>query len=190
MPDLTGHGNDLTLKGGAVAAFGELSLDGNSQYGEFPSNFLVGVNAYSVACWVKFVGVGSWMRIWDFGTGTDSYLLLSATEGTDGIPAYYARLNGGDHQTVKTTQALPLNKWVHMTVTYDGTRVSIYRNGALDVTLQSTIKPADLGPTARYWIGRSQYDHDAFFTGSYRDFRVFSRALSPEEVQKLTQGLN
>ena len=188
VPDLSGNGYQLTLKGGAVADNGELLLDGNAQYAEFPNNFLAGVNSYSVTCWVKVLEVRYWARIFDFGSDTGNYLILSSSREMTGKPEYAAAIDYVDQQHTESSEPLPLNKWAHIAATSDGTYGAIYQNGVLVGSGSSTVKPSYLPQPANYWIGRSQYTHDAYFKGNIQDFRVFSRAIRADEVQKLAKG--
>ncbi len=51
--------------------------------------------------------------------------------------------------------------------------------------LAETTARADLGATANDWIGRSEFTKDPFFDGAVDEFRIYDRALSPEEIQAL-----
>jgi hypothetical protein len=45
--------------------------------------------------------------------------------------------------------------------------------------------PQDLGQTTQNWLGRSQYEDDAYFSGYLADLSIYSRALSPAEIRYL-----
>ena len=45
--------------------------------------------------------------------------------------------------------------------------------------------PADLGVTTQNWIGRSQYEGDAYFMGMLDEFHIYNRALSTGEIRYL-----
>jgi hypothetical protein len=90
---------------------------------------------------------------------------------------FYTRGNGTQ---LDGAEEVPLGRWTHVTVTYDGTRRRYYLNGELD--FESTLysgplvhDPAFLG------IGA---DVTGFpFTGMLDEVRFWRRALSAEEVR-------
>jgi hypothetical protein len=45
-----------------------------------------------------------------------------------------------------------------------------------------------LGSTANNYIGRSQFSIDPYLEGSVDEFRIYNRALSPDEIQALANG--
>ena len=187
---MTGHGWDLTLINGAFASKGVLMLNGNSQYAEFPSGLLLGLNAYTISCWVNISAIAYWARIWDFGRGQNNHIIFAESETTTGVPTFQARINGGKEQRISTSMVHPLNKWIHMAVSFDGAKVSIFINGKEDVSGPCSFKPADLGVTTQNWLGKSWWSADGYFTGSIADFRIYESALTADEVMKMySQGV-
>ncbi|MFN8471119.1 MAG: LamG-like jellyroll fold domain-containing protein [Anaerolineae bacterium] len=80
--------------------------------------------------------------------------------------------------------ALTLNEWNHVVLTYDGASVSLYINGVLDHAT-----PSDLGvPCAgqqTVWLGNVPGSLGGPFAGSLDDVRVYPRAISPLEITAL-----
>jgi hypothetical protein len=69
-----------------------------------------------------------------------------------------------------------------MTLDADKDVAKLYVNGKLMATQEAvTLTPSELGATANNWIGRSQFP-DPFFKGSFDEFRIYNKALTPEEV--------
>ena len=75
-------------------------------------------------------------------------------------------------------QELPLNTWVHYAGTFDGTRLKLYRTGALVADRPATGVRAN---TRDVYIGRGW----AAFQRVIDDVRLYSRAITPEEVKNL-----
>ncbi len=78
--------------------------------------------------------------------------------------------------------ALPTNTWTHVAVTYDGTTMRAYVNGALYGTPQAINLPAleRTAPGRVAWIfGAGNAD---YFSGTIDEVRVYGRALSQAEV--------
>ena len=47
------------------------------------------------------------------------------------------------------------------------------------------VLPRSFGSTTQNYLGDSQWEGDAFFTGSLDEFRIYNRALSEAEVRYL-----
>ncbi len=80
-----------------------------------------------------------------------------------------------------STGTISINTWSHIVATYDGTNVSFYINGVLDST-QAMQTPQDNITT--FAIGNDSWTGN-YWAGSLDDVRLYSRALSANEVQAL-----
>ncbi|WP_420852197.1 DUF5695 domain-containing protein [Paenibacillus hamazuiensis] len=189
--DSSGGGRTATLNGsGATWAAGKISnavsLNGSSSYVSMPSGIVSGLNDFTISAWVKIGSLGDWARIFDFGTGTGSYMFLSPQPGGAGLR--YAITTGGNgaEQQLSYTQATPTGTWQHVAVTLSGTTGTLYVNGTAVATNTSmTLKPSSLGNTTQNYIGKSQYTGDAYLNGLVDDFRIYNRALSASEIGAL-----
>ena len=160
-----------------------LSLDGTSQYVQVPNSV---ANASSFAAWVKWDGGNDWQRIFDFGAGTNKYFFLTPRANT-GVMRFAIK-NGGAEQQINAPVALPTNSWCHVAVTLDGSNGILYLDAIPVATNTSlTIRPWQLLTTSNY-LGKSQFGADPFFNGKIDSFRVFSRALSAQEVRDDAYG--
>lgn len=85
---------------------------------------------------------------------------------------------------VKTTGTVPLNTWQHYTVTFNTkNQVRVYVNGLMQAStaipnLNGNAYPVKLG---RLYTTTSGY----FYNGKIDELRIYNRALSPAEVEKL-----
>jgi hypothetical protein len=87
--------------------------------------------------------------------------------------------------------SLPLNQWVHVAATYDGSFTKTYINGVFSVSRSATGDVAD--STANMYIGRSNQEIDPLsggpsFKGMIDDVRFYNRALSESEIESLVTG--
>ncbi len=81
-----------------------------------------------------------------------------------------------EYQGPQTVEEIPLNEWVHVAATYDGSVGKIYFNGAVSGECIRSGDPADAGGILR--IGPN-------WDGKIDDVRIYNRALSDEEIQGL-----
>jgi hypothetical protein len=159
-----------------------------AQHARLPSGVTSGLTDFTVSTWVKINAFATWQRIFDFGTGTDNYMFLTA-QG----PAGAGRLRFGirtpsiAEQGVNGTGiALAADAWTHVAVTRSGTTVSLYVNGSLTGSGTVSINPSDLGVTTLNYLGRSQFN-DPYLNAALDDFRLYSHAMSPAEIAAFAQ---
>lgn len=75
--------------------------------------------------------------------------------------------------------------WQHFVFLYDGTNKKIYRNGIL----QNSIVQSSLPGTGLY-LGRYGGYETNMWNGQIGEVRIYNRALSPDEITQLSQGIN
>jgi hypothetical protein len=121
-------------------------------------------------------------RLFDFGTGTSSYMFLAPASG--GNTLRYAITTGGGEQQINGP-ALSAGTWHHVAVTLSGTTGTLYVDGlAAGSNNSMTLKPSSLGSTTQNYIGKSQFP-DPLLNGRVDDFRIYNRALSNAEISML-----
>jgi hypothetical protein len=164
-----------------------VNLDGSNDYVSFPSGLVSTLNDFTIATWVYYRSNTGWQRIFDYGSGTSTFMFLTPKSGAGNRLRFAIKLNGGSEQQINAA-SLSLNTWHHVAVTLSGGVGILYVNG-VEVARNSsmTLKPSDLGSTSQNWIGRSQYSADPYLNGMIDDFRIYSRALSASEIATLAQ---
>ncbi len=187
---------DGTLHGGATFnGDGTLALDGNDGYIDLPNGTISALSNATFEAWVTFSGQGgAWQRIFDFGsnsngedaqgTGT-TYAFLTARVGTDGVIRFAATLdpNGTPRENpVLDGPAMTPGELTHVAVTYDyGNQIArLFVNGKLVASGSVTVALKDI-QDVNNWLGRSNWP-DAYFNGSFSEFRIYDSALSPLQV--------
>ena len=142
------------------------------------------LNDFTVATWVKMDAVSTWMRIFDFGTGTSKYMFLTPQSGvTSGKSNLrFAIKNGNTEQQLNYAHTWQLNTWTHIAITLSGTTATMYVDGEQVATNTNfSIKPSDLGITNKNYIGKSQYN-DPMLRAAVDEFKIFNRALTAAEI--------
>ncbi len=189
-PDSSGNGHAGALAGGAAWATGRrgnaVSLSGGA-YVALPSGLLADVSDVTVSAWVFWNATQTNTRIFDFGSGTGRYLMLTPRHGGSGMVRLAMTVNGRfGEQSIDGTAALPTGQWVHVAVTLSGTTGTLYVNGtAVGANTAMFLAPFRLGSTAQNWLGRSQYSADPGFNGLIDDFRIHRGALTAAQIAAL-----
>jgi hypothetical protein len=164
---------------------GAVKLDGTAtSYVKLGEGLLTSLNDFTVAAWVKMDALSNWMRVFDFGTGTSTYMFLTVQANVSGglSTIRYGIKNTTAEQSISYGYAFPLNTWTHLAITQSGSTVSLYINGELATSNSAiTLKPADIGNTNQNYIGKSQWN-DPLLKGSIDEFKMYNRALSAFEI--------
>jgi hypothetical protein len=170
------------LRGGAVvtndATRGRgLRLAGAGQAVHLPPGVAF---ARTFAAVVKWDGGNAWQRIFDFGTDTSRYVMLTPAAGNGRLTCHLK--TGGAVQALEASSALPVGVWTHVAVTLDGARGVLYRNG-VPVATNAGMNYSPLEVRAQTnFLGRSKFAADPDFRGQFASFRVWGRALSAAEI--------
>ncbi len=154
---------------------------GNS-YVTLPTGVVSTLTNFTIATWVYVDANLNWARLFDFGSGTTSYMFLAPVSG--GNTVRYA-INTGSGEQQLNGPALSAAAWHHLAVTLSGTTGKLYVDGvAVYTTNNMTLKPSSLGSTTLNYIGKSQFP-DPLLNGLVDDFRLYNRALTNSEITAL-----
>lgn len=138
----------------------------------------------TIATWVyNLSSTKSWTRIFDFGNGTDQYMFLTPSNGSE----MRFVMNNGEGEQILSASKLGVGLH-HVAVTIGKESVKIYVDGVEEAESKAfTISPSDLHSVINY-VGRSQFASDEIFGGYLDDFRVYNYALNAEDVSDLYNG--
>ena len=190
--DSSGYGNNGTVINGATWTTGNsgnaVDLDGTNDYSALPAGVVSNANTATLSAWVNLDTVTNWMRIFDFGSGTSTYMNLMPKNGSNGKIRFAIRNNGSSEQIIDGQSAVATGGWHHVAVTLNGATGTLYVDGLqVGQNTTMTLKPSDLGATTQNWIGRSQFA-DPYLDGRVDDFRIYNRAISASEVTSVMNG--
>jgi hypothetical protein len=154
-----------------------LNLSGAGQAVQLPPGVAY---ARTFAAVVKWNGGADWQRIFDFGTDTSRYVMLTPSSGTGRLTCHIKA--GGAVQSIEAPTTLPVGVWTHVAVTLDGSRAVLYRDGQSVATNTGvTLSPVAVLAQTNH-LGRSKFALDPGFSGQFASFRVWGRALSATEI--------
>jgi len=192
VDDSSGNGLNGTLTNGPTfidgpAGVGKaLSFDGTDDYATLPiGNLMSTLSDTTIAMWANYSGSGgAWQRMFDFGSGTSSYLFLTPNMASNQMRVALRTATVGEQ--IITDGALPTG-WHHVAVTIDSVTMTmkLYVDGNLKASGTTRLLPKDMGVTTQNWLAKSQYSADAYYKGALDDFRIYNKALSKGEVMYL-----
>lgn len=183
-------GDAYTLHGGTLVNGRNgkaLSLDGSSQYADINgiADKLAAVSGdFTISVWCNPSAITTWSRIFDFGNGSSgTYVFLTPSTGAN--PRLAMTNNGiAGEQVLDSASSLSTGIWHNVTVTRNGTVTTFYIDGiASGTTSAIDYKFSEIGVMDNYYLGKSQFDADPYFSGMIDDFTVYDYALTEAEVQ-------
>lgn len=160
----------------------QLNFDGDNDYGEI-SNLETGAG-FTFAANVNYDSFNFWSRVFDFGDGIhNNNIMLINHENTPN--ALFVAYSGVDVANLRIGDFWEADTWIHVTATISETGTqSLYKNGELARTLQSTVVPTTKVRNNNY-IGRSAGSIDRYFDGQIDDVVIIDEALDATEIQNL-----
>nr|WP_241520219.1 Ig-like domain-containing protein [Bifidobacterium catulorum] len=202
IADSTGK-YDMTLNGGAkVEQYGDrnnnesLSLRGNGQYAQIDDQlFKDAGDSFTMEFATKTRHDDSG-KFFSFIVGKDGsndtntndqanankYLMFYNSKTA--VKGVISDNNWGNEQGAKVNVANNDNAWHEFKIVVDGTKLAVFRDGALIIFKADTgITMSDLGATTTY-IGKSFYNGDEYWNGAIDDIKVYKGAelTEPESV--------
>lgn len=195
--DASGSGRHGAPLNGTNFVAGKLAqaihLNGTNQYVDFPA-FAPPTN-YTVALWVKLDterGDSKPMNIFGVWYQNQGAYLLDYwhQSGTDFRVRAAVWTGGGWQSDDNCRVRLATNNWYHLAMIYNGSTkvLSTYVNGQLGSSLPNVPAPSSDHPAGsecrlgRSWLADASAD---YLAGTVDDLRVYSRALSRDEVREL-----
>ena len=136
-------------------------------------------DAMTLSAWVKPQSArGTRTIVARLGRGGAAYAVHAAT--AKGGPGGEARLARGTRR-VSVPEDLPLGKWTHVALTYDGSRMRLYKNAGEVSSIPMTGSLRDANGPLR--IG-GRVPGGGWFKGVLDEVRVYNRALSAAEIRR------
>lgn len=169
-------------------------------YLDFPNRMISGQENVTIELWETQEAALDWCRILSIGTnrtgeipgpgGTfvgSETLTLFGNVGAAPINRFARSegrlLNGGpDHDPADYPEA-ELGTEFHQVIVYEKSQCEWrwYRNGVLMEVIPDAEGPLTLDDV-NVWLGRSEFSNDNNFRGTYREVRVYNRALPEDEI--------
>jgi hypothetical protein len=181
--DLAGE-NDGTVEGATwvPGKYGSsLRFDGEGDCVTVPNSAALGLGEeFTIEAWAKAdYPLAEDPIIFKESEGSYSYTLGLGFSETGKAEGWVGEEGGEATESVVSTEALEPNVWTHLALTYDGSKLRLYVNGALAATKSLPgITLASEGPLT---IGCAPAFEEAF-RGRIDEIRIYQRALEAGEV--------
>jgi len=192
--DTSGRGRDAAYVGApSLTGADGVRLDGADDYVKLPDNLLTDLSSVTVSTdvIVRPEQSGNYF-VWGLGNTTDwygdGYLFATGNPARAGIAAG----NWSTEQETRGSSDLQRGVWKTLTYTLDAAAKTsrLYIDGVqVAENTDTTTLPKSIGngTTTANYVGRSNYTPDKLLAGSVRDFRLYDRALSADEVKGLVK---
>jgi len=195
--DVSGNGNNGVLGGNSLPNAvqghinGALKFDGAlKQYVQLPNDILDGRQGISVASWLYLEQATAWDRLFDFNSGESNWFYFSPTGWNPNTMSFGSRVAARTPSAlapeITMAETVSIKTWHHIAIVFAQPYLRYYLDGQLKSERDGlTFGPGGLGKTNQNWIGRSVYAADPYLTGMIDDFRVYTGALTAEQVATL-----
>lgn len=163
-----------------------LVLDGQDDYVALPPQSYPAGSSITISFWAKDgSGTPRQTGVLEAVDKDNRRLLVIHLPWVDGRAYFDCGGSAGCDRIVKALQPgeYAKDEWVHWALTKDATagEMKIFRNGTLWHSESGKTWP--LTPAARVSIGALRSEDRGYFSGTLAELRIFSRALSEEEIR-------
>ncbi|RVX42031.1 glycosyl hydrolase family 43 [Nonomuraea polychroma] len=190
--DSSGNARHGTVRG--TAGWGDgLTFNGSDTDVKLPNDVMKGLDSITVSTDVLVdPGQRTPYFIYGFGntSGTSGNGYLFATGNHLRVAVASGNWSTEQNTRLSTSHNLARGGWKHLVYTQTGTTGVLYEDGVeIGRNTNVTITPGSIGggTTTANYLGRSLYSADRLFQGKLRDFRIYDRAISADEVKALAQ---
>lgn len=166
-----------------------IQFDGTDDYVQLPQGFANFKSGLTFAVWAKPAAANSWARFLDLGNFDQSdppvqvNNILFTRNGTSAT----LRLDTGNG-TLDTANALTLDEWQFLVAAVDANgSATIYRNG-FQIN-SGTISLPTIVTRMHNYIGESNWESDAFYSGLMDDLRVYNYAVDADTLATMYTDL-
>ena len=167
-----------------------LSLSGgNNSFITIPAEALTDMESLSISGWIYLRSDQAGQRFFDFGKDVTKHF-FAAPAGTKGLEGYQVQITTEkSNKNAAVSPAIPLNKWVHLTVVIDVPSKSMLTYVDSKPVAETKDIPAELtsvfgkpGEKKLLYIGKSLLQGDPYLNAMLHDFRIYRVPLSRRQV--------
>ena len=188
--------------GSGFSGEGTLELNGSNGCVSLPPRLLSSLSNFTLEAWVTWNGpiTSVWQRVFDFGIsdrGTNAngigtnYVIFTPGRGGNGLPGFeettvnpFGTVIDPEALVLTGSNPMPIGQEIYIAITYDppGNSTRLYFDGALVASSSNVVNATSSFMDYTDWLGRSQWDRDPFFNGSYDEFRIWDGILTDQDI--------
>ncbi len=181
---------------------GTLNLKGTSGCVLLKPREVSVLSNFTIEAWITWNGPSTspWQRVFDFGLserGTNAmglgtnYVIFTPARGGTELPGFeettvnpFGTNVDPEALVLEVPRPLAIGQEVYVAITYDpgAGLANVYLNGALAASAAGTFNPTSRLTDYSCWLGRSQWDRDPYFNGSYDEFRIWQGILRDQDI--------
>ena len=180
---------------------GALKLDGSggsSAEDSNGANYINGLNAFTVALWVKSTEVNSnkgFIHGKDPSGQDDTFTLRYDSAGFDGKGTNVIKAGittTGGVTSYESASDVQTTEWQHLALTWSsGNQLALYIDGALDeATNNKDAVEGEITNATKFLIGKGGKDANASWNGLIDEVHLYNRVLDDAEITSLASGFN
>jgi len=192
VTDYSGNGYHGTLYGGVTWLSGVgIEFNGTDGYVKMPNGILKNLQSITIIVDVLVHQNNvnpSWM--YTFGNSTDPYntqgsaYLALFHHADGGLRGSISNNRWSGEQNVIKSGGLTRGIWKRMAYTLNGRTAILYEDGVeIARNTNITLAPKDVENTIANYLGKPAYLQDNYFKGKIKEFRIYNRALSAQEIR-------
>lgn len=184
----------VTNSGASINTSGKIgscySFDGSDDYIELSSAdlypiFSGGSQPFSIAFWIYHADSTRAIIFGDYSlTGTIGFNIELTT-------AHQFRFywNGTPDKNFDSNSSVGDSTWTHLCVTYDGSKICLYKNGSVISDVYSGTLASRTKTSGSFYLGRDSRTGATALNGRLNDFRIYDHCLTEKEVKEISKGL-
>ena len=144
------------------------------------SSAIANSNAFSVSAWVNPQSNTNHGGIVGFRNNIDADFYLLQLQNTNNVEARFRNSTGVNYDII-ANGILDFNQWQHLTFTYDGSYIRLYKNG---IIVDSTVASGNIMQSAESLrVGSLNYQGlEFYFIGRIDEVRLWKVCLSSTEI--------
>ncbi|WP_343256374.1 LamG-like jellyroll fold domain-containing protein [Ligaoa zhengdingensis] len=194
VPDESGNGFDGTMTGNAALVNSRdgkaIKLSSGTDYVEIPMEVVNGIEDVTIMADVWLDSVSTWTALFAAGSNVnDVNCTVMAAKGAPGGAQVGYTLGirvGGVEQRISAPvdKTVPVGRWARIAYTQEGSTARLYIDG--EVVAEKTDMTNTIGDAyvvgEKCYLAKSPYPADPTATGRIDNFKIYTRALSADEL--------
>jgi len=159
-----------------------LSLDGDGDYVQLPSDIFNHLDEATVEGWIRWETFSTWARFFDFGERNKSMAVARQSGTNDLVFALYDE--EGKHHEIIAQGILSEGKWYHIAAVSGGDGMKLHVNGALVGEHPYDGSFSRIGSGANNLLGKGNWERtSSHLNGQLDEIRVWDVARTGEQIR-------